>query len=449
MKTSTLAGLPALLILLMLPSCCGTLTPEIRVRRSETLSNHESARESKAAGDSLGTVVIPRDGLFLTAVDYPSGYDWRRDTARSDVRGRVLLLRLRDDAGPPSALATTCVPAAFDTILALEAGAGRAVSLDPDRHQFIGGHLYTQCITETGTVWRRDGRTVLLSPEREYLRGILPSDSTIWTLAQRLEGAGGFVLRRNTQPLLQRTGGRIHGSTGDFLFGAAGALSPDGDEACFLYQDEAGGWHHVRGREDNAVPLPAKLAAIYDARCFDGTVVLAGRGTNRHEPVLYADGARADWSVLLGTAASFSGYRLLRSGGEVSVVGTFILTLTGRSYSARWRDGRILDVREGRRDWLDSGAYLLRQDGRLTVAHHGGTDYALDESATLMMPACACVRADALWLALTVYGSPVGAGDDGGAGANGGTGAEAVLWVNGRQIPVGLNGFLTSVTLLE
>ena len=427
MKTSILTGYFALMLLL--PACCSTLEPDIRVRRNDILNHHGNGRNPARNDTAAVPVTIPPDGLFLTAVDYPPGYDWRRDTARGDVRGRVLLLRLRDASGPPSSLATTSAPAAFDTILALEAGAGRAVSLDPDRHQFIGGHLYTQCLTEAGTVWQCDGRTLLLSAEREYLRGILPTDSTLWTLAQRLDGSGGFVLRRNGRPQIQREGGRIHGSTGDFLFGATGALSPDGDGACFLYQDEAGGWHHVKDREETAVPKPAKLAEVYDARCYGGTVILAGRGTNRNEPVVYAGDARADWSVQMGTPVELSGLRLHCADGTVSVVGNFLVTRVGRTYSARWKDGKLLDTREGRRDWLEGNAWLMRQNGRLVSAHHGGTDYPLDPDGTLMMPACACVTDDALFLALTVYGS------------------HPVLWVNGRSIPIGLNGFLTSVSL--
>ena len=137
---------------------CEQLEPGISMRRSgDLLSRKERGRTPRSGGvtDSTGApVVIPPDGLFVTAVAYPEGYDWRRDTARGSVRGRVLLLRLRDgaDAGPGPGAETSpaaepdwgagASPAAFDTILALEAGAGRAVSLDADRHQFTGGHLY-------------------------------------------------------------------------------------------------------------------------------------------------------------------------------------------------------------------------------------------------------------------------------------------------------------------
>lgn len=448
MKTSLLGGLCALVILLS--PACDRPDPDIRVRRNDILNGHGRGRNS--AGDTEEPpVAIPPDGLFLTAVAYPPDYDWRRDTARGDVRGRVLLLRMRDAdlAGLRTGGRTG---AAFDTLLALEAGAGRAVSLDPDRHQFCGGHLYTQCLTGACTVWRRDGRTLLLSPEREYLRGILPVDTTLYTLVQRLD-AGGFTLRRNGKCLFQRDGGRIRGSLGDLLCGTAGALSPDSGQACFLYQTAGGDWMHVRGQEESAVPVPSKLAQVYDLRCFGGTVHLVGKGTNGREPIVYAGDRRLDWSVLMGTPVELGSLRLDRSDGAVSVVGNFLVTRTGRLYSGRWQDGRLLDVREGQRDWLEGGAWLQRRDGRIVAAHHGGTDYPLDGGGTLMMPACACVTPDALWLGLTVYGetgSPVGAGDDGAAKAGGnGSGAQAVLWVNGLSMPVGINGYLTSVTLLK
>ena len=409
-RWSLVHSLPMQLMAALLPllaPACDRLDPDIRIRRKDTLIRQEGGRPPGRA-DSAATVEIPPDGLFVTAVAYPDGYDWRRDTARGNVIGRLLLLRLQDTAGAPSSPA----PAVFDTILSLAAGAGRAVSLDPDRHQFCGGHLFTQCLTEAGTVWKRDGQTFLISREQEYVRGILALDSTLYTLSQRLNGSG-FLFRRNGKLLLQRDGGRIQGSPGDWHFGAAGALSPDS------------------GQEEQAVAVPEKLASLYDLRCYEGTQHFVGKGTDGREPILYAGDQRLDLSVLMGTPVELSGLRLYRSDKGVSVIGNFLITRTGRQYTARWQGGRLLDVGEGRRDWLEGGAWLQRENGRIVSAHHDGTDYPLDGNVTLMMPACACVTPDALWLGLTVYG------------------ATPMLWVNGTALSVDINGFLTSVTLLE
>lgn len=430
MKTSIPRGLEALFpalcfaALLLLPPACDRLSPDITIRRKTTLARHEGGRTT-ARADSTAPVEIPPDGLFVTAVAYPDGYDWRRDTARGDVRGRLLLLRMRDT---PAGLANAQAP--FDTVLALDAGAGRAVSLDPDRHQFAGGHLYTQCLTEAGTVWKRDGQTFLLSREREYLRGILDIGDGFYMLVQRLSGEG-FVLRRNSKLLQEWASGRLHGSLGDPASGRGGALFADGGQVCFSYEDGDGTWMLVRGREEQAVPLPRKMEHIFDLRCYDGQRYLVCRAADRKSPILFIDDRKEDWTAVIGTPAQLSGFHLYRSGGAVSVIGSLQLTYNQARYTARWQQGRLFDVRQGQCDWLDGNAWVQRQNGRIVGVHHAGTDYTLDGDGTLMMPACACATPDALLLALTRYGST------------------PALWVNGRTIPIALNGFLTSVSWLE
>ena len=508
MKTSFLFPL----ILMLAATGCEQLEPGISMRRSgDLLSRKERGRTPRSGGvtDSTGApVVIPPDGLFVTAVAYPEGYDWRRDTARGSVRGRVLLLRLRDgaDAGPGPGAETSpaaepdwgagASPAAFDTILALEAGAGRAVSLDADRHQFTGGHLYTQCITEVGTIHRRDGQTVLISQEKEYLRGILTLDHTagnsegtspsgsageaLYTLSQRLDGEGGFVLRRGWKPLLIRTGGRIHGSLGEPSFGRSGALFADGGEACFFYENPEGEWILVRsgdgpagtaGRDvrEEPVALPEGINQLYDIRCYNGVICCVCQW-KRREPVLFIGSKRYDLSTTLQTPAQKSGFRLLRAGSGIRFSGSVRLNYNQRLYTALWSEKSLLRTLEGRCDWLggpgaEDLAYIRKEDGRVVAAGIGSTDYSLDNGGTLMMPQCAFQTGPNLYLALTGSGNvppdvmagltghlrfPVGAGNDGtrvGAG-NDGTAAGPVLWHNGASTPLPLNGFPTSVTLL-
>jgi len=286
--------LPALLVTFLCLSCT-RMEPDIHRRRLDTFPHHAGqARGAVPARDSLtpgGPVTIPSEGLFVTAVAYPDGYDWRRDTAWGQVRCHLLLLRLREEAAGGDGAPLTGRTAPFDTLLCLEAGAGRAVSPDPDRHQFAGGHLHTQCHTEIGTVYRQDGQTVFLSPEREYVRGILPLEGDLYVLSQRLD-RGGFVLRRNWKPVFEHDGGRLHGSLGEPGFGRGGALFADGDDVCFLYEDSpgTGGWILVRNAVQERISLPDGITRLDDVRCFDGMICLACRWKLR-EPVLFA-GAR-------------------------------------------------------------------------------------------------------------------------------------------------------------
>ena len=421
MKTSFLPGLIALTLLLA-PSC-DRLEGEIQIQRKNTTAREGRGGRAPRGTDSTATVDIPGDGLFLTAVAYPPGYDWRRDTARGNIRGHILLLRMRDFPDGTE-------KAAFDTVLTLEAGAGRAVSLDPDRHQFAGGHLYTQCLTEAGTVWRCDGKTVLLTKDREYLRGILALDDGIYTLSQLLSGTG-FILRRNWKPVLAREEGRLHGSMGDPAFGRTGALFEDGGQACFLYEDGTGQWILVRNGQEQVVPLPSGIVKLYDIRCFEGVIHLVCR-VNKREPVLYVGSQKYDLSTTLNAPSEKTGFHLLRTGDGVRVSGTFRLDWNRQLFTALWSEKKLLDTRKGRCDWLDGKAYVCREDGRITAAGNGREDFTLADGGTLMMPACACLSPGGLHLALS-----------------GSSAERPVLWIDGRSIPIGFNGFLSSVTVLK
>ncbi len=437
---------------------CDRLTPELTIRRGDTFPRHDGdrpPRDGVATDSAGGPIVIPPDGLFVTAVAYPDGYDWQRDTARGNIRGQLLLLRMRDGAAAelfPGAVAASpaagAMMAAFDTVLALEAGAGRPVSLDPDRHQFSGGHLYTQCITEAGTVYRRDGRTVFLSQEREYLRGILtinetagssggdpissPADGTLYTLSQRLDEDGGFVLRRNWKPVLTRESGRIHGSFGEPSFGRDGALFADGGQPCFFYEKE-GRWLLVRDGKEEAVTLPDGITQLYDIRCFDGVICLVCRWKQR-EPVLFVGSKKYDLSTTFQTPAQKSGFRLLRTAAGIRISGLIRLDWNGKLYTGLWSEKQLLKMKEDHCDWLaiapdgSGAAYVCRKDGRVTAAGVGHTEYMIENGGTLMMPQCACLDGDRLYLALTGPYNPI-------------------LWINGHSIPLPLNGFPTSVTL--
>ena len=419
MKSSIRTGLGFLFFLWVLS--CGRMEPDIHIKRADTEHRLAGGRIPRGK-DSTQQIIIPRDGLFLTAVCYPEGYDWRRDTAHGTLKGRLLLLRIGDVR---SILAGQGQPR-VDTLLALEAGAGKAVSLDADRHQFIGGHLYTQCITERGTVYRRDGQTVLLASEPEYLRGILPLGEDIYTLSQRMS-EGGLILRRNWKQLFQTQDAVLHGSLADPAFGRTGALFEDGGEACFLYRNGDGEWRLVRNGKALDLPLPAHLTKLYDIRCFDGTVCMACQIRQR-QPVLYIGSKKHDLSATTLFPGEKLSFQLLRLGGAIRLSGTLRMNWNQQIYTCLWSDSHLLQTAAGRIDWLGEKDYLRREGRRLLAATANGREYPFDgDTALLIMPQCAWEEDGKLFLALSRYdGSPV-------------------LWVNGQSCPLPLNGFLTSV----
>ena len=408
---------------------CERREADVTIRRSQVSPHHDGGRRG---ADSTGeaSVTIPGHGIFLTAVDYPAGYDWRRDTARGEVRGRLLLLRVQGDGR------TLSGPVVLDTILRVEAGRGRAVSLDPDRHHFTGGHLLTECITEVGTVYSRDGRVTFISREREYVRGILARDEDLYVLSQRLD-SGGFILRRNWKPVLSRETGQLHGSLGNPAFARTGALFEDRGQVCFFYTcpaGEPGEWFLVRDGKEQAVDLPSGITQLHDIRCRDGVLCLLSRWRKR-EPVLHVGTKRKDLSMTFGTPARKSGFHFLRpydspgtDGGDLFFSGNCRLEWNQRLYTSLWSSSRLQHTYEGRCDFLSPEAWMCRRDGQFVVGTP--TEQILEGDWTVMMPSCAQICDGTLYLALSRYdGTPA-------------------LWSEGRVHPIPLNGCLTSVTVL-
>jgi hypothetical protein len=318
---------------------------------------------------------------------------------------------------------------AVDTILSLTAGAGKAVSLDADRHQFLGGHLYSECLTDSRTVYRRDGQTVLLTPEAEYLRGILPLGDDLYTLSQRMK-EGGFILRRNWKQVFLSEDGILRGSLTDPSYGRTGALFEEGGQACFFYEAADGVWRLVRDGREETVTLPAHLKKLYDVRYFEGKICLACQIRQR-QPVIYVGTQKYDLSSTIPFPAEKLGFQLLRLGDELRLSGMLRMNASQHLCTGMWSPTRLLHVLYGRCDWLGEEVYLRREGLQLVAAGFCGTEYALGpEVGNLMMPACAWPGEKALYLALSRAGE------------------NPVLWVNGRSYPIPLNGFLTSVTLL-
>ncbi len=192
--------------------------------------------------------------VFMTAVEFPPGYDWRRDSSFGEVSGRIVLYR--------------------DSVRILEvpAGPGCLARMDADLHHLIGGHLYTESCTSAETVIARDGERLFSYPGRELLCGMLVEGRDVYTLGRNRSGEG-FSLRRNGEELFSRPSGGIA-----VLFSArpdypTGALYREGGHMYFSF------WEPAEGSEDkvwyvveDGVPFRVEVpdGRMYDIRIRDG-----------------------------------------------------------------------------------------------------------------------------------------------------------------------------------
>ena len=138
--------------------------------------------------------------VYLTAVTWPSGYDWQRDTAG----GRAELLLLCDG----------------ETRM-------RTSLLDGSVHRFRNGALWEAGLQEGETVLRRNGEEFLRWEGEESLKGFLPETDGVYTLTQRV-GAPGVRLRRNGELLFSDDRGIVLGSMEESGWDG-GALERDGE----------------------------------------------------------------------------------------------------------------------------------------------------------------------------------------------------------------------------
>lgn len=194
--------------------------------------------------------------VYVSAVSFPEGYDWRRDSCYGEVNGRIMLFK----DGVPE--------------ISVDAGAGHGVSLDPDRHHLMGGRLYTESLSGDRTSIGRDGVELFGYAGRENLCGLLVEGDEVYTLGQRL--GGGFALRRNGEILYSRESGTVAAHMSDNCDYRTGALYRDSGHLYFSYclpVDDGYSWYIVEDGKESRVDTQSK--GWLDIRVKDGETVIS------------------------------------------------------------------------------------------------------------------------------------------------------------------------------
>ena len=266
----------------------------------------DSGKVTKAFADTL---------LYMSAVRVPEGYDWRRDTA-CGVDGCTLLLLRSHIQGD-----SITVP---ETVLSIPAGRRERVSADADLHHIIGCHLYTEFSDVSRTSVARDGIIVVEYPDREVLQGLLPLESSIWTLGRNLRG--GFTLRKDGAVIYRQDSGTVFGGFNEPGYGPTGALYEDLGQVCFSFMKSVGGRRSVyivRDGEDTLL-LSTTVSLPLDAKSLDGKDALVSKGAEG--TVLQWDGESRDMTVR--ELLDWQSGGILSCDGKPLFAGTF-----------RWSDG--------------------------------------------------------------------------------------------------------------
>lgn len=209
--------------------------------------------------------------VYITGVEYPASYDWRRDSLDGQTQCRLVVF------------------AGQRRILEVPAGPGTAISAEPDRHRICDGHLYTDCAVGGETVICCDGFELFRYDGEEVLCGFLVSDGDVFTLGYPPSGRG-FHLRRNGTPVFSSESGVVCGSPEDSSYpdGALGA----GLQFCYYEGDNPRRWFCYRGGRSEELAVPQGSGEVYDAKLIDGKPYVACRLTPSSSAICYYGGSQ-------------------------------------------------------------------------------------------------------------------------------------------------------------
>lgn len=270
-----------------------------------------------------GTTSV-RKVCYMTAMEYPKGYDWRVDESRETVKCSLVVY----EEGTP--------------VMKIPVGDAYEVSPDPDMHRIIDGHLYTDYSGAYETVIKCDGRQMFRYPGREYIYGMELIDGELYTLGQSRDGKG-FALRKNAEVVLARDNaiiiGRLRNDHDSLCFAFCEQLLNIGRPLYRYYASVNGEVFQVAVRED--------IKNVWDVLvCHDKVIYVASlMGVNT--PVLVTGDLMVQLPCPSGT--SLVSCKIFRSGALIGVEGICRLR-NGALCNMIWLDGERLCAYIGKGD---------------------------------------------------------------------------------------------------
>ena len=343
--------------------------------------------------------------LWVSAVEYPEGYDWKRDTARGLVACRLVLFRDGDRV--------------------LELPVRDGISPDADMHRIAGGHLYTDFCTGEETVLCRDGKEIFRYKGRESLRGFfVGGDGEVHTLGQNRSGTG-FSYRIDGKLIHEEAAGALFGEPGGGSF-RSGAFGNDGDVS---FGFGTAGGHYYLWRDGDAEEITLRNPqAVFDIRSVGRKPVAVYAATGNQLRICSGenDYRPATLSALQARILpdAVDGFRVfLRYRTDKGEECDAIIGLNGyvRTY---------LDVGFRVEALLDGNSFVgSDREGRVSAVSWKGTvDRPEAGRWTLIGPPCIWMDENDAWVALT--GQPPDC---------------PAIWHRGEMTTLLMNGYLTGV----
>ena len=297
-------GAAAVLLAALLWNCSGP------VELGGTIRDVSSSNTGGAGGGSPSGGPQKMKSLYVTGVEYPPGYDWRKDLGFSADGAKIFLMK--------------------DGVRIVEADVGydNCISADGDMHRCIGGHLYTDFSTETETVVKRDGKEIYRFFGREMTVGMLIRDDGVYSLGRPRSGTG-WAFRKNGEILMYKGSGdlvsELHEDRGNIYFAYGDSFgTPSGTENRY-YLVENGTPRQIAATDD--------VSEIFDVRMKGGILHYIARMDKLAQSVLFAGPDGKSYPVSPGSAMRNG--KFFFSGSETPFTHGEIL-LNGRYEDAFW-----------------------------------------------------------------------------------------------------------------
>lgn len=280
-------------------AACSLLEPPLPMGHPRSLEREGVSGNTESGDDTPHK----KDTAFLvSAVSFPSSYDWQRDSAFGAVDCTLLLFRDGKQ------------------VAEYPAGPSARISPSPDRHHIIDGALFTEYSDSRGTTVKMNGRELCSWAERELLHGLLYKGGTLHSIGIDRSG-GGITYRRNGTVVLKVDGGSLMGGFSRDGYGSGGALYEDGGHVCFAYKSVLEGKQSVYLVTDGKARLlmSAPDVSILDAKMLDGTEAILYNQS--HVTMLSYGGERH--SISQGGGVYWERGSLVMYDGRPSVIGSY------------------------------------------------------------------------------------------------------------------------------
>ena len=348
------------------------------------------------AASGRDTLRSAGEHLYLTAILFADGYDWRRDTLPEERDARIAVLRDGKEILRVPALG----------------------SIDPDRHRFREGHLYQDFVEGDEVVVLRDGAPRLRYRGPEILRGFLVHRDTVYSLGQD-PGGTGIRLRINGETAFEDPSGQVFGP-GFCPERPDGALTLDQDHVCFSYavpfKDGSRTLREYRTVRDGICVQTVPAGTVWemsDIRMAKGRIWRLERRTSDSRALTLS----CDRDLLLlplGPEETAGAGRLVVDGERILAryrvsgpSGSRVVVADGDSVAfdeaSLWEQERVLPghvreigLSEGVPGWVATG-----EDGEVSCFGVGEATWEPEEGLRLMDSRCMLLRAGHLVLALT------------------------------------------------